>query len=89
MVTRKSDQPTALELDLRGTTIEEATYEIDRYLDNAIIAGLSQISIIHGKGTGVLRIGVQEFLRNHPQVRSFRIGEHGEGGSGVTIVTLK
>lgn len=89
IVTRKSDQPTALELDLRGTTIEEAAYEIDRYLDHAIMAGLSQVSIIHGKGTGALRIGVQEFLRNHPQVRSFRIGEHGEGGSGVTVVTLK
>lgn len=89
MVTRKSDQPIALELDLRGTTIEEATYEIDRYLDNAIMAGLSQVSIIHGKGTGVLRTGVQEFLRKHPQVRSFRGGEHGEGGSGATIVTLR
>lgn len=89
IVTRKTDQSTLLELDLRGTTIEEAAYEIDRYLDNAIMSGLAQVSIIHGKGTGALRSGVQEFLRNHSQVRSYRIGEHGEGGSGVTIVTLK
>ncbi|MFC4766951.1 endonuclease MutS2 [Effusibacillus consociatus] len=89
IVTRKSDEPTKLELDLRGSTIEEAAYEIDRYLDNAVMAGLSQVSIIHGKGTGTLRAGVHEFLRNHPQVRSFRIGEHGEGHTGVTIVTLK
>ncbi|BCJ88099.1 endonuclease MutS2 [Effusibacillus dendaii] len=89
IVRRKSDEPTRLELDLRGTTIEEAKYEIDRYLDNAVMAGLSQVSIIHGKGTGALRAGVQEFLKAHPQVRSFRNGEHGEGHTGVTIVTLK
>ncbi|WP_018130772.1 endonuclease MutS2 [Effusibacillus pohliae] len=89
MVKRKSDEPTRLELDLRGATVEEATYEIDRYLDSAVMAGLSQVSIIHGKGTGALRAGVHEFLKKHPQVRSFRIGEHGEGHTGVTIVTLK
>ncbi|GAX90664.1 endonuclease MutS2 [Effusibacillus lacus] len=89
LVKRQSEGPTRLELDLRGFTIEEAAYEIDRYLDNAIMAGLAQVSIIHGKGTGALRAGVHEFLRNHPQVRSFRIGEHGEGHTGVTIVSLK
>lgn len=89
IVKRKSDEPTRLELDLRGATVEEAVYEIDRYLDHAVMAGLSQVSIIHGKGTGALRAGVQEFLKTHPQVRSFRIGEHGEGHTGVTIVTLK
>lgn len=89
IVSRKTEEPTKLELDLRGSTIQEAEYEIDRYLDNAIMAGLLQVSIIHGKGTGALRSGVHEYLRNHPQVRSYRIGEHGEGHTGVTIVTLK
>lgn len=89
IVRRKTDEPTILELDLRGTTIDEASYEIDRYLDNAIMAGLNQVSLIHGKGTGALRKGVQEYLRTHPQVRSFRTGVHGEGGNGVTIVELR
>lgn len=78
-----------LELDLRGYKVEDAMVEIDKYLDDALLAGLSRVSIIHGLGTGQLRKGVQEYLRRHKSVSSFRFGVHGEGGLGVTIVDLK
>jgi DNA mismatch repair protein MutS2 len=77
------------ELDLRGMMVDEAIPEIDRYLDQAILAGYKQVHLIHGKGTGALRAGVQEFLRRHRAVKSFRLGAHGEGGSGVTVVELR
>jgi len=78
-----------LELDIRGLNIEEARVRIDKYIDDAVIAGLHEVSIIHGKGTGVLRKGVHEFLSKHPHVKSFRLGKYGEGETGVTVVTLK
>lgn len=77
------------ELDIRGMRYEDAKIEVDRYLDDAILAGYSQVSIIHGKGTGALRKGVHEWLRKHPHVKSFRLGREGEGGLGVTIVDLQ
>lgn len=77
------------ELDLRGKLVEEALVEVDQYLDKAILAGYKQISLIHGKGTGALRTAIQEFLRRHRSVKSYRLGGHGEGGSGVTIVELR
>lgn len=78
-----------LELDIRGLNIEEARVKIDKYIDDVVIAGLHEVSIIHGKGTGVLRKGVHEFLSKHPHVKSFRLGKYGEGETGVTIVTIK
>ncbi|WP_134699942.1 endonuclease MutS2 [Ammoniphilus sp. YIM 78166] len=77
------------ELDLRGYNIEDALQEIDKYLDNAVMSNLHQVSLIHGKGTGVLRIGVHNFLKKHRSVKSFRLGGQGEGGLGATIVELK
>ncbi|MFZ3101673.1 MAG: endonuclease MutS2 [Desulfitobacteriaceae bacterium] len=76
------------EINLRGMLVEEATYALDKYLDDAILSGINQIYVIHGKGTGALRAGVQEFLSGHPHVRTFRIGQHGEGDLGVTVVEL-
>jgi len=78
-----------LELDIRGLNIEEARVKIDKYIDDVVIAGLHEVSIIHGKGTGALRKGVHEFLSKHPHVKSFRLGKYGEGETGVTIVTIK
>jgi DNA mismatch repair protein MutS2 len=69
--------------------VEEAIFAIDKYLDRAILAGYREVFLIHGKGTGALRSGVQQFLRNHPRVKNYRLGGHGEGGSGVTVVELR
>lgn len=79
----------ASEIDVRGQTVEEAIMHIDKYLDDMVLTGLSEVSIIHGKGTGALRAGVQKSLRAHPHVRSFRQGNYGEGDAGVTVVELK
>ncbi len=77
-----------LRLDLRGQTVEEALENLDRYLDAAALAGLPWAHIVHGKGTGALRQAVRDSLRRHPLVRSYRSGEEGEGGDGVTVVVL-
>lgn len=87
-VTRAKDH-IALELDLRGLTVEEAVREIDKYMDDAVLAGLNEVTLIHGKGTGALRTGTHAFLRSHRHVKSFRLGREGEGASGVTVVQLK
>lgn len=78
-----------LELDVRGMLVDEANIMVDRYLDDAYNAGLSEVNIIHGKGTGALRAGVQAFLKRHPLVKGYRMGSYGEGDAGVTVVTLK
>jgi len=78
-----------MDIDIRGTTFEEAEPIIERYIDDARIAGLEQIFIIHGKGTGALRRKVQEYLSKHKMVESFRLGNWNEGSSGVTIAKLK
>ncbi len=77
------------EVDVRGYTADEAIMEVDRALDNAILSRLSSLTIIHGKGTGVLRREIQAFLRHHKAVKSFRLGTFGEGEAGVTIVEMK
>jgi len=77
------------EVDLRGMLLEEALLETDKFLDEASMAGLTSVSIIHGKGTGTLRAGIQQMLRKHPQVKAFRLGKYGEGENGVTIAELK
>ena len=75
--------------DLRGMNVEEGIIEVDRYVDQALRLGLGEITIIHGKGTGVLRKGIHEHLRKNRFIKSFRLGVYGEGETGVTIVTLK
>ena len=77
------------ELDLRGERYEDALYRVEKYLDDALLAGYSRVSIIHGKGTGALRKGVQQFLKQHSRVKKSRLGTPSEGGSGVTVVELK
>lgn len=76
------------EIDLRGLTVEETLEEVDKYLDDATLAGVNTVRIIHGKGTGALREAVHAFLDTDRRVSEYRLGEHGEGGSGVTVVKL-
>ena len=77
------------EKDLRGMLLEEALLETDKFLDEASMAGLETVSVIHGKGTGTLRAGIHTMLKKHPQVKSFRLGRYGEGETGVTIIEIK
>ncbi|MBC1587040.1 endonuclease MutS2 [Listeria welshimeri] len=84
-----SDSPAKSELDLRGERYEDALQKVDKYLDEALLAGYPQVAIIHGKGTGALRTGVTEYLKNHRLVKSIRFGAAAEGGNGVTIVEFK
>jgi len=83
------DAHVSLELDLRGERYEDALLRLEKYLDDAVLAGYARVSIIHGKGTGALRQGVQQFLKQHRAVKSFRFGAANEGGTGVTVVELK
>jgi DNA mismatch repair protein MutS2 len=76
------------ELHLRQLTIDEALFKLDRYLNDAFMAGLTQVRIIHGKGTGSLRQAVRQQLAQHPLVSSYRPAGYGEGGEGVTIAEL-
>lgn len=77
------------EVDVRGQNIEEAWMNVEKFLDDCYLAGIPQVNIIHGKGTGVLRKGIQEYLRKHRYVKSYRNGKYGEGEDGVTVVELK
>ena len=77
------------EINLLGKTTDEAVTELDKYLDDACVAHLNTVRVVHGKGTGALRKAVHNYLRRQKRVKSFRLGEFGEGDAGVTIVTLK
>ena len=77
------------ELDVRGMALDEALPEVQKFLDDAMLSSLGEVSIIHGNGMGILRAGIQDCLRRHPCVSNFRLGRYGEGETGVTIVSLK
>ena len=76
------------EINLLGKTVDEAIAELDKYLDDACLSHLNQVRIVHGKGTGALRKGIHEYLKRQSYIKSFRLGEYGEGEAGVTIVEL-
>jgi len=86
---QKGEGTASLEIDVRGMTVDEAILEVDKYIDNASLSGIHEVSVIHGKGTGALRAGLQSYLKRHKHVKDLRLGRYGEGESGVTVVTLK
>lgn len=79
----------ASQIDVRGQSLEEALMNVDKYIDDAYLAGAGQVTIVHGKGTGTLRAGIMQLLRSHTHVKSVRGGAYNEGGSGATIVEVK
>jgi len=81
--------PVRSEIDLRGKMVDEAVYELETYLDRATLNGYTEVYVIHGKGTGALREGILKYLKTCKYVKEYRIGGHGEGGLGCTVVTLK
>lgn len=85
----KQNRSATSEVDLRGMAADEAILELDKYIDNAVLSGIETITVIHGKGTGVLRKAVQSHLRSHKNIESYRLGVFGEGESGVTIAKIK
>ena len=85
----KAERRGRLELDIRGCACDDGVYQLDAFIDQAVMSNISMITIIHGKGTGLLRKAVHQRLRSHPSVKSFRLGTFGEGEDGVTIAELK
>lgn len=77
------------EINLLGMTVDEAIPVLEKFLDDAYLSGLHEVRIVHGKGTGLLRKGVQKYLHSNPYIKSFRLGVYGEGDSGVTIAEIK
>ena len=76
-------------VDLRGESVEEAIADLDMFIDGVLRSGLNELTIIHGKGTGTLRRAIQQHLKDHPNIKSYRTGVYGEGEEGVTIAELK
>jgi DNA mismatch repair protein MutS2 len=76
------------ELRLRHLTVDEALWQLDQYLNDAFMAGLPSVRIVHGKGTGKLRRAVHDSLAKHPLVKAYRLGDYGEGDYGITVVEL-
>lgn len=88
-IARTKTEHVSAELDLRGQTVEDAWDLVAKYLDDAMLAGLAQVRLIHGKGTGALRQGLRERLKGHRDVVEFGYAGHNEGGDGVTVVRLQ
>ena len=79
----------SFEIDLRGKNGDEAWFAVDKYFDDAMVAGLHSVHLIHGKGTGALKAALWKRLKTDGRVKSFRIGQYGEGDGGVTVVEFK
>ena len=85
----KAERRGKMELDIRGCACDDGVYQLDSFIDRAVMSNISTVTIIHGKGTGLLRSAVHQRLKSHPSVKTFRLGLFGEGEDGVTIAELK
>ncbi|MDE7337300.1 MAG: Smr/MutS family protein [Clostridia bacterium] len=83
-----NNKPFSFEINLIGQRVDEALFNLDNYISEAMLHNCEEIRIVHGKGTGILRKAVQEYLKSSAHIKSFRLGKYGEGESGVTIATL-
>ena len=88
-VTSANTDDMRMEINLIGRTVDEATEELEKYLDRAFLAGLPRVRVIHGHGAGILRRGVREFLKGHPHVATLAEAPQNEGGQGATLVELR
>ena len=88
-VTSANTDDMRMEINLIGRTVDEATEELEKYLDRAFLAGLPRVRVIHGHGAGILRRGVREFLKTHPHVATLAEAPQNEGGQGATLVELR
>jgi DNA mismatch repair protein MutS2 len=88
-VTSANTDDMRMEINLIGRTVDEATEELEKYLDRAFLAGLPRVRVIHGHGAGILRRGVREFLKSHPHVAGVAEAPQNEGGQGATLVELR
>ncbi|MCB6992178.1 endonuclease MutS2 [bacterium 210820-DFI.6.37] len=86
---RKKAQNVSISIDVRGKNLDDAAMDVDKYLDDATMAGLKEVTVIHGRGEGILKRGLQDMMRSHKHVKRYRKGNFDEGGDGVTVVTLK
>ncbi len=86
---RSKSQTIGTSISVRGMALDDASMDVDKYLDDAFMAGLKEVTIIHGRGEGILRSGLQQMFKRHKHVESFRRGNYNEGGDGVTVVYLK
>lgn len=85
----RADLDVKTEIDLRGQTVDEAIGNLMLFIDKCVLNNITEIRIIHGKGTGALRSAVKDELKSHPNIREFRLGVYGEGENGVTIASMK
>ncbi len=88
-ITPASTDDLRMEINLIGRTVDEATEELEKYLDRAFLAGLPRVRVIHGHGAGILRRGVRDFLKSHPHVATIAEASQNEGGQGATLVELR
>jgi len=85
----KAERRGKMELDIRGCAADDGVYQLDSFIDSAVMSNISTVTVIHGKGTGILRAAVHQRLKAHPSVKKFRLGVFGEGEDGVTVIELK
>ena len=86
---RKKARSVSASVDVRGRNLDDAIMDVEKYIDDAFISGLEEVTIIHGRGEGILRKGIHDMLKKHKNVREFRNGGYYEGGDGATIVKLR